>query len=190
MDSLPYYIDTLLIYPFRLPQNALAGVLLGTLVLCVLCIIIGELTAAGLFFAHKHYHTTLRKEMVDAHNSSVNALHAGSKEGYKAINRLANEKFGKYFFAQAAMGTASLWPLPFALWWMSLRFEGVGFFTLPLTNWQVGYVPLCLLLYIAMRIGFARFKKHLPLFRTIHAVQEEAKRSAGSMRSFRNDEQF
>ena len=129
-----FYIDTLLIYPFRLPDSALAGVLLGTLVICALCIIIGELTAAGLFFAHKHYHTTLRKEMVDAHNSSVNALHAGSKEGYKAINRLANEKFGKYFFAQAAMGTASLWPLPFALWWMSLRFEGVAFFTLPLTG--------------------------------------------------------
>ena len=177
-------LDAFLIAPFRLPGSALAGMLLGTACLCVLCVLIGELSATGLFLANRRYHTGLRKNMVDKHNSSVNAIQAGDKDSFLAINRLAHESFGKYFFAQAAIGTASLWPLPFALGWMSERFEGLELFPLPFTDRQAGYVFLCILMYIVLRLAFSRIKRHLPLFSFIHAMNEESKRLSGTMRSF------
>ena len=186
MEAISLFLDPLLIAPFRWSGNAYIGLVIGTAVLCVLCVLVGELTGAALFYLNRGYHIRLRKKMVDAHNSSVNAIHAGDREAYLSINRLAHDNFGKYFFAQAALGTATLWPLPFALGWMSYRFEGVGLFPLPFTDREAGYVFVCLLFYIVMRIGFSRIKRHLPLFSSIHAMHEEAKRLSGEMRSFKN----
>jgi len=42
----------------------------------------------------------------------------------KAINRLANESFGRSFFLSAAMGMGALWPLFFAAGWLDLRYKG------------------------------------------------------------------
>ena len=42
------------------------------------------------------------------HTQSMNVLKAGDKESYKAINKLANEAYGKTFFLQVAMAAASL----------------------------------------------------------------------------------
>ncbi|MDR2819574.1 MAG: hypothetical protein LBB60_03485 [Desulfovibrio sp.] len=56
---------------------------------------------------------------------------------------------------------------------MSLRFEGIPLYTLPVRDIQAGYVFVLLSLYIAMRISFGRIKKFLPLLRQVEKIREE-----------------
>lgn len=181
---LPPWLDTFLIAPFRwlLPHDVL-GFWLGSAFLCAYCVILGEITSSLLFWCNRHYYTSMQDEMVRAHNLSVQALHAGNKEAYLAVNRQAHERFGKSFFAQAATGMSSLWPLPFALGWMSLRFAGIDVYHIPYTEKTLGYVFVMLALYIPFRILFSRLRGHLPLFSRVEAFRRQAAEARGVMRS-------
>jgi hypothetical protein len=89
------------------------------------------------------------------HGQSMNALKAGDRAAYKAINKLANEAFGRSFFLQVAMASASLWPIPCALAWLQIRFSSIRFplfFDLPFIGDSVGYPFIFILLYILARI--------------------------------------
>jgi hypothetical protein len=106
--------------------------------------------------------------MVERHNQSMNALKAGDKGSYKAINKLANEAYGKTFFLQLAMASASLWPVPFALAWMQSRFSNVHFplpFNMSLIGDSVSYPFVFIPLYILTRMLFGKARKHLPYFK-------------------------
>lgn len=178
----PDWLDAVLIAPFRWPDSPHIGLWLGSGLLSCLCLLLGELTSAGLFFLQRRRLLEMQDGVLRYHNLSVDALYAGNKEAYLAANTLAHEDFGRSFFAQAAVGMAGLWPLPFALAWMALRFEGIAVYTIPGTSLQAGYVFVLLTTYIAARIAFARCKKHLPLFSRIEDIKRRAREKRGPAR--------
>lgn len=184
MLSIPAWLDAFLIAPFRWVPDPIAGLWLGVAFVCVYSVLLGESASALLFWTHRGYYERLQDEVVKAHNLSVAALRAGNKEAYTAVNTQAHEHFGRAFFAQAAVGMASLWPVPFALAWLSLRFEGIAVHRIPFTERTVNYVFVFLLLYIPLRIGFSRLKKFLPGFKQVEESRRRARKARGAMRSF------
>lgn len=177
-------IDSVLIAPFRWIPHPLAGLWFGCSILAVYAVILGEITSSLLFMLNGDYYAEQQKKMTDAHNRSVNALHAGDKEAYFAINRMAHEYFGKFFFSQAALGMSSLWPVPFALHWLSLRFEGIQVFGDVPLKLHVGYVFVFAVCYIVIRIRFGKLRPKLPFFRKIYIRRQEIKESCGQLKSF------
>ena len=181
---LPPWLDSLLMAPFQALPWPVPAFWLGCLTLALLCTLVGELTGALLYLLNRSFYAEQQSAMTKAHNLSVDALHSGDKESYLAINRQAHEAFGKAFFAQAALGISSLWPVPFALAWLDLRFEGIPIHTLPWLDRPLYYPFVLLICYIPLRIVFARLKRRLPLFRRVYALQEAARLARGEMRSF------
>ena len=184
---LPAWLDAFLLAPFTWLTSPLPSFWLGTALLAAYATLLGELVAGLLFMTHKSYYLELQDKMIHMHNVSVDALHQSDKKSYLAANKLAQESFGKTFFSEATVGMASIVPVPFALAWLDLRFSGIPLLTVPVINHELGYPFVFLLLYISMRILFARWKKHLPFFRTIHAIKEKAKEARGPMRKFISD---
>lgn len=157
-------IDSFLIAPYRLPENPLLGWWLGTSILALWATLLGELTIAIAFKANRFRIEELGREMSDRHHQSMNALKSGDKSAYKAINRLANDAFGKSFFLQIAMACASLWPAACALGWLQIRFSQIRFplpSNLPLVGNDVGYTFIFIPLYILTRILFLNLKRLL-----------------------------
>ena len=179
----PSWLDALLIAPFRLPASPYVGMWLGAAVLAFWCLLLGELTSAVLFFAQHRRFSRMHDDMVRYHNLSVDALHAGNKEAYLAANTLAHETFGNGFFAQAAAGLASIWPLPFALAWMAQRFEGITIYAVG-SSYELGYVFVLLSAYLIERLLFARIRRRLPLFARIEAIKRASRERRVPMRPF------
>ena len=177
------FLDSFLLAPFTWLPSPLASFLLGTLLLVWYAILLGEITSGALYVLNSKYYANLQKKMIEAHNKSVSALHAGNKEAYLAINRDANEHFGKFFFSQAGLGIASLWPVPFALQWLGLRFHGIEFIPTPWENIHIGYVFVYGIMYIVCRISFSKIKLRLPFFRYVQAKRQEAKDACGQLKS-------
>lgn len=183
----PPWLDALLIAPFRWPASALIGIWVGSAFLAAYAILIGELSSAALYRLHARYYNSMQDSMMRYHNISVEALHSGNKDVYLAANKLAQDDFGKSFFAQATIGFASLWPVPFALGWLALRFENITLYEVPYTDVRLGYVFVFLILYIAMRIFFSlRLKRHIPLFRRIEEHKRRAREARGRAKAFFN----
>ena len=183
-NLMPGWLDAIFIAPFRWPANPLLGMWLGSAFLASYAVLVGEAVGAVLFFLHQRYYNTLQDDVVRYHNISVQALHSGNKDAYLAANTVAQEHFGKSFFAQASIGMSTLLPLPFVLAWMALRFEGITLHIIPVFNRPVGYVFILLTLYLVMRIMFSRLKKRLPLFRRIERIKQLAREARGPARSF------
>lgn len=184
-DLVPAWLDAVLIWPFRLfPSYTIACFWLGCFFLSTYAVLLGEIVYSFLYWVNRRYYTSLDDEMIKSHNISVAALHAGDKKSYLAVNKEAHDHFGKSFFAGAALGMASLWPVPFALGWLSLRFENVPIFSLPFIDWQPKYAFVFLAIYIPERIIFARIKKHLPGFRNVIRHRQEASQARPPLRSF------
>lgn len=181
---IPAWLDQFLISPFRWPHSPQLAMWLGSALLCAYCTFIGECTATLLYWCNRRYYAEQQDALVRAHNLSVDALQSGDKASYTAINKEAHELFGKTFFAQAAMACSSLWPVPLALAWMALRFEGIEVHTLPFTDRPLGYVFVFFSLYIPCRIVFSRLKKRLPFFRNVEWMKEEARNKRGALKSF------
>jgi len=161
------WLDMLLISAFRLFANAASGFFFGTFILTLWCTLIGELTALGLGRMNRGYLKKLEQESIRLHNLSVKAIIHKDKESYRACNKMANEAWGKFFFATIAQGAASLWPVPFALAWMHTRFADIEFelaYFIPLLPDIVGYPAVFIPMYILVRICFAKLKPWLPLF--------------------------
>jgi hypothetical protein len=186
-ETLYTQLDAFLIYFFRLADNPMLGYLSGIAVLALGCVIVGELSMG---VAYRWNHVFLARDsrsLVRLQNGSLRALQARDKEGYQALNRAANDAFGKLFFTQVALAAASLWPLPFAMHWLQTRF-GEVFFTLPVTlpkvGDSVGYAFTFIPMYILVRILFGKVKGRLPFFRGIRAIQAREQQTGERMLSF------
>jgi hypothetical protein len=158
-------LDSVLIFFYRVADNPVAGFFLGTFILCLACAIIGGYTALGFSVINRKHNRRLYSETVSMHNLSVKAIAVKDKENYKNCNKLANEAFGRYFFAQFGEGAAALLPVPFALAWMQLRFQEVSFplpFKIPGIGETAGYPFIFIFLYILCRIFFRRIRSKLP----------------------------
>ena len=155
-------IDQFLIAPYRWPNNPMLGWWLGTLILALWSTLLGRVTMALVMRVNLRHVKEGLEETSLRHKQSMNALKAGDKESYKAINKLANEAYGKTFFLQVAMAAASIWPIPLALGWLNLRFSAVKF-PLPLNisilGDSVGYAFIFIPLYILVRILVGKVMK-------------------------------
>lgn len=161
------WIDALLIAPFRAFEEPIVGFYFGTFILCLWCILLGELTFRLAAVVNRSYMNKLRAQAVRMHNLSIKAIVVKDKENFRACNKEANEAFGKYFFNMITQGAAFLWPVPFALGWMATRFAQVEFemlITLPFVGNTVGFAAVLILMYILCRIFWGRLKPHLYFF--------------------------
>ncbi|MBW1780148.1 MAG: hypothetical protein JRL30_05370 [Deltaproteobacteria bacterium] len=154
-------IDSLLIAPYRWPGHPVIGWWVGTSILAIWTALLGRMTIALVFRVNRSHIKDTVQEMSQRHSQSMNALKAGDRQAYKAINKLANEAFGRSFFMQVSMAAAALWPIPLALAWLQLRFSSVDFpipVTLPLIGNNVGYAFIFIPLYILARIILGKVK--------------------------------
>ncbi|MEE4136995.1 MAG: hypothetical protein V2I32_13020 [Desulforhopalus sp.] len=167
LNTLYLYLDALLVAPFRLFSVPIAGFYFGTLVLCMWCILLGELTFRIANWANRAHMNKLRGQAVRMHNLSIKAISLKDKENYRSCNKQANEAFGKYFFNMITQGAAFLWPVPFALAWMGTRFTGVEFelpFPLPIIGDTMGFAVVPVNMYILCRIFWGKLRHRLPFF--------------------------
>lgn len=164
MTSFLILLDPWLIAPFRWLPSETAGYILGTVFLALQCILLGDLSATLVTFFNKNYVRKMQRDMDHHHDLSEKALMLGDKESFKAVNSQALDAFGHSFSLGAAIFCVSIWPMPFALAWMSLRFIDAPLelpFTLPLLGNAVQYFPSFLLLYIAARMIYSMIMNNL-----------------------------
>ena len=164
MQPLIQSIDQYLIMSYRLTGHAGVDFAIGTFVLAVICLFIGEGTLSIAFrFTRKH----IGKKTAEAEeyqNLSIEALKAGNKEAYEATNKLAKDAFGHTFFQQVALSSCFLWPVFFALAWMQYRFLDVEV-PLPLLPISLGFIGVFIITYVATYILLKRVKRWIIFFR-------------------------
>ena len=171
-----HWIDSLLIFFFRLIPVPILGYYLGSALVALICVVLGQITIALAFTWNRRFIDDDNNRMVHMHNLSMRALLAKDKSAYKKINQEANDAFGKVFFAQIALAVSSLWPLPFAIGWMQSRFLDVSFplpMTLPWIGKSVGYLFTFLPIYILVYILFGKIKRKLPFFHKIAHILDQ-----------------
>ncbi len=171
MNTLYLHIDRFLIGFYRISEVPIFGYLFGSAILGLLCVVLGQFTLSLAYRANRKNLNSNNKEMVRMHNLSIYALLAKNKKAYKSCNKEANDAFGKYFFAQIALGISSLWPIPFAMAWMQTRFQGVEFllpFNIPGIGQTVGYTFTFIPIYVLVYILFGKVKHRLPYFKREH----------------------
>ncbi len=166
LSEISRLLDAGLIFFFRLPGDPAIGFYLGSTVLALLAVVVGDISQALAHRINLAHFRKQNKDMVHLHNLSIKALRQGDKEGYKAANRLANDTFGKAFFTRAALFSVSVWPVPFALGWLAGRFQGVDI-PLPVVDHAVGYNTVFFPLYILVRIAYSRVKPHVAVLRRL-----------------------
>ncbi|MFP4034950.1 MAG: hypothetical protein ACLFT5_05510 [Desulfovermiculus sp.] len=159
-------LDLVLIAPYRFFDNPVTGFFFGTFILCLWCILVGEMTYRVVSRINDAHIRGFQKEMVKMHNLSVKALMLKDKDNYQACNKEANEAFGKYFFNMITLGAATLWPVPFALGWMHTRFGHIDFelaFWMPLLGHSAGYASVMIPMYILGRMVWSKLKPLVPI---------------------------
>jgi hypothetical protein len=160
MNSLTSFLlvfDPWLIAPFRWPDAAVAGYLFGVAILGLQCVVIGDLSATLIAYINRRYLGAISEKMERNRELSETALMMGDKASYRAVNRQALDAFGHSFSMGAAIFCVSIWPLPFALAWLHLRFNEAPLelpLALPLLGRSVHYFPSFLLIYIAVRVCY------------------------------------
>lgn len=173
LDTFFYQLDAFLISFYRITGVSLVDYFIGTFVLAFLCVIIGELSISLAIRFNKRYLDSLSREMKKKEMLSMAAYQAGDKDGYRSLNKAANDVWGKHFFTMVAYSAGILWPIPFAMGWMQTRFAGVEFdLALPLSlifGKSVGYIFTFIPVYILCRIGFKYLRPHLPYFRKVQS---------------------
>lgn len=170
LSRIPLLLDPCLISLYRLTGDAMLNFLLGTFILAMISVVLGEFTLSLALRFNRQHIEGMEDELAKQHQLSMAALQLEDKTGYKACNRQANDVFGKYFFSMIAYSAACLWPLPFALSWMQSRFLGVEFkFAYPISLvWpSTRYFTVFLLLYIFARIVFKHLRRYLPYFKQV-----------------------
>jgi hypothetical protein len=164
LEGMYVYLDALLIAPYRISAIPIVGFYVGTFLLCVWCVLVGELTFRLAALANRSHINKLRAQAVKMHNLSIKAISVKDKENYRSCNTEANEAFGKYFFNMITQAASYLWPVPFALAWMATRFSLVTFelpFSLPIIGDTMGFAVVPVNMYILCRIIWGKLKPHI-----------------------------
>jgi len=157
-------LDPYLIWFYRQPGNAYVGFVLGTLVLVLVCLVIGEITFWLTTRLMGKHLDNVAGEALRYQDISIEAAKAGDKRSFKAANKMANDAFGKSFFHVCAISMAKLWPAPFALAWMQYRFFYVDF-PIPGTPWSLGYIGMFVIIYVAIYILLQQVRRRLTFSR-------------------------
>jgi len=162
-------LDPILILFYRLTGCPLVDYYLGTFLLALLTVLVGELTISIVFRINKAHLDKLNARVEKMKRLSEEALNLGDEKAYRAINKEGNDAFGHLFFNKFGLSAASLWPIFFALAWMQERFAEIGL-PVPWIGWEINYFLFFLLCYILARIFFGGVKRHLPYFKGMHRM--------------------
>ncbi len=185
-DRLLAYLDRWLIHLYRLVDDPILAYFLGTFLLALLCVLIGELLVGLAVYVNRHYLRRLTDELIQWNNLAVEAVEKGNPDAYHAFNREANEVYGKLFFLTIAHSAACLVPIPFVLAWMQMRFGSVSFplpINIPGVGDSVNYIFTFVVLYLPAWWFFKKVKRYLPVYRNIEALIEESGRAVKEMKS-------
>jgi len=170
-------IDLFLISFFRLTDIPILNFMIGTLNLSFVCVVLGELSVSLALKINKRYVDEMTAEVTRKERLSMEALQAGDKESYKALNKEATDVWGKKFFTMVAYSAGILWPIPCAMGWLGFRFADVDFpVALPfslLFKDGVGYNFTFIPMYILTRVLFKYMRPHLPYFRGVQKMLDE-----------------
>lgn len=170
-------IDGWLIFFYRITGIAMLDYLIGTLVLAMITVVLGELTVSLAMKFNQDHVARLTSETDRMEAMSLAAYSEGKMEQYKALNQEATDKWARQFFTMMGYSMGIFWPLPFALGWMQTRFQDVSFpvvFPLSLVFHNgVGYLFTFIPLYIAARIIFKYMRPWLPYFRGVQKMLDE-----------------
>lgn len=170
LTAVPSYLDPYLIQLYRISGYALVDFFVGTFLLALITVVIGEFTLSLALRINRRHIESMENELTEQHNLSMAALVVEDKKSYKACNDQANDAFGRYFFNMIAYSAACLWPVPFALSWLQSRFLHVDFklaYPLSLIWPSTTYITVFVLLYILARIVFKNLRRYLPYFRQV-----------------------
>lgn len=159
------YLDPYLLPFYQLTGTPALDGAMGTLVLALMVVIIGEFTISLVFLANRKHLDKLNSDLKKYSDLSQEALQQGDTHSYKALNKQANDAYGHVFFNKFGLSAAALWPAFFALDWMQPHFMETGV-AVPVYPSGANYVLVFLCCYILARIVFGRLKRHLPYFRS------------------------
>ncbi|MFZ5651684.1 MAG: hypothetical protein ACOY4I_12620 [Bacillota bacterium] len=172
-------LDGILIYLYRITGWPVPDYFIGTLLLAMITVLIGDFTTSLVYRANRGYFKKLNSRLAELNETSLVALRLKDKTSYKAVNREANDTFGQLFFGMFGLSASYLWPAFFALSWMQIRFSGISF-PLFINDWTTGYFATFLVSYLLCRLAFSAAKPYLPYFKHVHLLDEdEAKPVAG-----------
>ena len=155
MDTLILFLDPFFILFYRMTDIPLADYYIGTFILALLSVIVGEITVLILKKANGSHMEELDRTLAEKHELSMQAGRNGKKSLYRQLNHEANEAFGKVFFNMFTFSAASLWFVFFVLAWMQSRFHEVELpipFQMPVLGESVGYVFVFFVFYVLSRI--------------------------------------
>jgi hypothetical protein len=175
-----HYLD-----PGILPFYQLTAVpgldgLIGTFVLALIVVVIGEFTISLVFLVNRRHLDKLNRQLKKYSDLSQEALRLGDEASYKALNKQANDAYGHVFFNKFGLSAAALWPAFFALDWMQPHFAETGV-AVPGFSSGANYVVVFLLCYTLARILFGRLKRHLPYFKSQYQMlQSYGKKGSAS----------
>jgi hypothetical protein len=178
LASILRLIESLLIAPFRVVDHPLIGFFIGSTCLAMATVVIGELVLSLAIRFNRSHLQALTAEVVHHEALSVRAYGDGDKTSYKALNKAANDAWGRHFFTMAAYSAGMLFPVPFALAWMQSRFHGITF----LMGWPlnllfgptVSYPFIFILTYILCRIIFKYIRPYLPYFKKVQIMLDSS----------------
>ena len=182
MHPVYLYLDPYLIWFYRLSGSAEVNFLLGTLVVAVFSLLLGEFTAFLASFMVRRRFEQVAGEAKRYQDLSMEALKSGDRPAYEAANQVANEAFGRSFFMQVALSATFFWPIFFALGWMQYRFLEIAF-PLPFIGFSLGYTGVFVILYIAAYVIFKAVKRRMPYFRRLKELKDASGRSARNLKS-------
>ncbi len=183
MHPIFLWIDPYLIRFYRLTGYAPADFIIGTFVLALIAVIIGECTISVAYLLARKRIEKVTDETIRYQNLSIDALTSGDKGAYQAANELANDAFGHSFFMQIALSAAFLWPIFFALAWMSNRFEELEF-PVPYLHFSLGYIAVFVFLFVAAYFVFKPVKYRIPYFRRIKEMLKSSSLTGRKLKSF------
>lgn len=172
-------IDPFLIFFFRLTGVALMDFFVGIFALAMMCVVIGEFTLSLALRFNRDHLKMMQKDILHQEHLSLQAYQMKDRTGYKALNRAANDAWGKHFFTMAAYSAGMLWPAPFALAWLNTRFEAVAFdLSAPLSlafGNTVRYPFIFILAYMLCRLLFKYLRPFLPYFKQVQKMLDDKK---------------
>ncbi len=165
MPTFFLWLDSYLIWFFRLTDLAVLNFLIGTAVMAILALTLGKLGAAAVLAAGRRYAMRLAGEAKKYQDISIQALQAGDRPAYEAANKIANEAFNKSFFLGVAQSAAYFWPVGFVLAWMQYRFLNIELLPIPGTGLSIGFVGVFILMYIVIIFIIKQIKRYFPHMR-------------------------
>ena len=185
-ERLLMFLDRWFISFYRLVEDPILAYFLGTFLLALLCVLVGELLVGLAVYLNRDYLRRLTEELIQWNNLAVEAVEKGNPDACHTFNREANEVYGKLFFLSIAHSAACLVPIPFVLAWMQMRFGEVQFplpFAVPGVGDSVNYIFTFVVLYLPAWWLFKRIKRHLPVYRRIEALIDESGQAVKEMKS-------